>query len=170
LALLDAFMKKFPEVAPGGFPGPRYFMLHSLSHLLMTAMSLECGYAAASLSERIYCAPATDPTPMAAILILTGSSGAEGTLGGLIEQGRNIHRHLRRAFHMAALCSNDPVCSGHRVGKNDHSERYLEGAACHGCLYVAEPSCERFNSYLDRALVVPALGLPPEMAFFRAAP
>jgi hypothetical protein len=169
-ALLEGFERKFHEKAPDLFPGARYFMLHSLSHLLMSAMSLECGYAAASLSERIYCAPATDPTPMAAILILTGSSGAEGTLGGLVEQGRRITHHLRRAFKMAALCSNDPVCAAHKPGHDDHTERYLEGAACHGCLFIAEPSCERFNSYLDRALVVPAIGKPAEWAFLGACP
>ncbi len=169
-ALAQGFAKKFPEANPALFPGARYVMLHSLSHLLMTAMSLECGYSAASLGERIYCAPATDPTPMAAILILTGSSGAEGTLGGLVEQGRRIGHHLRRAFQMAALCSNDPVCSSHRPGSDDHTERFLEGAACHGCLYIAEPSCERFNSYLDRALVIPAIGLAAEIAFFAECP
>jgi hypothetical protein len=29
-------------------------MLHSRSHLLMTAISLECGYPASSLRERVY--------------------------------------------------------------------------------------------------------------------
>lgn len=65
----------------------------------------------------------------------------------------------------AALCSNDPVCGGHDPG-DDPAERYLEGAACHGCLFVAEPSCERFNLYLDRALVVPTLGQAEGLAFF----
>lgn len=88
-ALLSGFQREYGADANlSKFPGVRYFFLHSLSHLLMNAMSLECGYSAASLSERIYCAPATAPTPMAAILILTGTSGAEGTLGGLFEQGR----------------------------------------------------------------------------------
>jgi hypothetical protein len=49
---------------------------------------------------------------------------------------------------------------------SDYSERFLEGAACHGCLFVAESSCERFNRYLDRSLVVPTLGHPPALAFF----
>ncbi len=167
--LLWGYRQQFGERADTSlFPGPRYFMLHSLSHLLMNAMSLECGYAAASLSERIYCAPATDPTPMAAILIMTGSSGAEGTLGGLVEQGRRIDTHLKRAREMGRLCSNDPICASHapREGKQDPTERYLEGAACHGCLYVAEPSCERFNNYLDRAFVVPTMGNDPALAFF----
>lgn len=167
--LFDAYMRHYGDKAdPSLFPGVRYFMLHSLSHLLMNAMSLECGYAAASLGERIYCAPATDATPMAAILIMTASSGAEGTLGGLVEQGRRMGVHLERAMQMGRLCSNDPVCAAHgpKPGKVDPSKRFLDGAACHGCLYVAEPSCERFNNYLDRALVVPTMGNPVELAFF----
>jgi hypothetical protein len=60
------------------------------------------------------------------------------------------------------------VCASHAPSEldDDHTERYLEGAACHGCLYVAEPSCERFNNYLDRALVVPTMGNDPHLAFF----
>lgn len=169
-ALLAGYERKFhPNADTKLFPGIRYFMLHSLSHLLMNALSLECGYAAASLGERIYCAPSNDSTPMAAILIMTGSSGAEGTLGGLVEQGRRIEAHLRRAREMGRLCSNDPVCAAHepKEGTADPTERYLEGAACHGCLYVAEPSCERFNSYLDRALIVPTMGNDPSLAFFK---
>lgn len=168
-ALLDGYVQKFGSSADTSlFPGIRYLMLHSLSHLLMNALSLECGYAAASLGERIYCAPANDATPMAAILIMTGSAGSEGTLGGLVEQGRRIQAHLKRAKEMGRLCSNDPVCAAHapKEGKPDPSERYLEGAACHGCLYVAEPSCERFNSYLDRALVIPTMGNDRSLAFF----
>ncbi|WP_437944269.1 DUF1998 domain-containing protein [Sorangium sp. So ce281] len=150
------------------FPGARFYLLHSLSHLLVSSISLQCGYSASALSERIYCAPATDDLPMAAIFIMTGTSGAEGTLGGLVEQGRFIGRHLRRAWDMASLCSNDPVCAHHSPG--DQSGRHLEGAACHGCLFVAEPACERFNRYLDRALVVPAMGHDPELAFFKVRP
>jgi hypothetical protein len=149
------------------FPGARFYLLHSLSHLLLTAISLECGYAASAIRERIYCAPADAETPMAAILLSTGSPGTEGTLGGLVEQGRNLRRHLRRALRLGELCSNDPVCAGHSP-QNDPSERFLEGAACHGCLFVAESSCERFNRYLDRSLVVPTLGHPAALAFFEA--
>lgn len=166
--LLQGYLDKFGKSAdPSQFPGARYYLLHSLSHLLMNAMALECGYAASALAERIYCAPATDPTPMAGILILTGSAGSEGTLGGLIEQGRRIEEHLRRACRLGRLCSNDPVCASHRLehGKHDPTEKFLEGAACHGCLFIAEPSCERFNNYLDRAFVVPTMGNDPSLAF-----
>ncbi|MCA9664094.1 MAG: DUF1998 domain-containing protein [Myxococcales bacterium] len=151
------------------FPGARFYLLHSLSHLLISAISLECGYAASAIRERIYCSLKTDTQPMAAILLMTGSSGAEGTLGGLVEQGRRIRGHLRHAFDLGTLCSSDPVCAAHSP-KADPAERYLEGAACHGCLYIAECSCERFNRYLDRALVVPTIGHTPELAFFSERP
>jgi hypothetical protein len=35
---------------------------------------------------------------------------------------------------------------------------------------VAECSCERFNRYLDRALVIPTIGNSPELAFFKERP
>jgi hypothetical protein len=153
------------------FLGIRYYLLHSLSHLLISAISLECGYSASAIRERIYCGPSSrDPhTPMAAILLSTGSSGTEGTLGGLVEQGRKIRAHLRRAWELGRLCANDPVCAGHSPA-DDPAERYLEGAACHGCLYIAETSCERFNRFLDRALVVPTVGRDPSLAFFGERP
>jgi hypothetical protein len=149
---------------PPSFPGARFYLLHSLAHLLVTAVSLECGYSASAIRERIYCAPAGDVVPMAAILLSTGTPGTEGTLGGLVQQGRGVHAHLRHAMRLGRLCSNDPVCAAHDpLGP---TERRLEGAACHGCLFTAESSCEWFNRYLDRALVVPCLGQPAELAFF----
>ncbi len=167
----EAILREGFERELGGtgarFPGIRFYLLHSLSHLLMSSISLSCGYAASSLIERLYCAPAEDPLPMAAILIMTGTPGAEGTLGGLIEEGRALLQHLRRAFDMGTLCSNDPVCANHLP--DAQATRNLEGAACHGCLFVAEPACERFNRYLDRALVVPTMGVQGT-AFFTERP
>lgn len=150
------------------FHGGRLYLLHSLSHLLIQAVALECGYSASAIRERIYCADRTAPTPMAAILFSTGTAGAEGTLGGLLEQGRALSAHLARAFDQGRLCSNDPVCAAHDPSR-DPTERYLHGAACHGCLFIAEPSCEHQNRFLDRALVVPTLG-HEGAAFFRARP
>ncbi len=170
LAGFNVWAARFDEKLRPRFPGIRYYLLHSLSHLLITAMSLECGYSASSIRERIYCAPREDPyTPMAALLLSTGSPGTEGTLGGLVEQGRYLRAHLRHAFDLGVLCSNDPVCARHNPHQ-DASERYLHGAACHGCLFIAESSCERFNSYLDRALVLPTIGCDPSLAFFPERP
>jgi Domain of unknown function (DUF1998) len=152
------------------FPGIRFYLLHSLSHLLLTAISLECGYAASAIRERIYCAPEEGAVPgMAGLLLSTGTTGSEGTLGGLVEEGRRIRGHLREAWDLGRLCSNDPVCAGHDPSQ-DTDDRRLEGAACHGCLYIAECSCERFNRYLDRALVVPTIGNDPDLAFFKDRP
>jgi hypothetical protein len=151
------------------FFGARFYMLHSLSHLLMSALALECGYASSSIRERLYCSKPDAATKMAGILLTTTTPGAGGTLGGLVEEGRGLHRHLRRAWELGQFCSSDPVCSAHDPG-HDPSERFHEGASCHGCVYVSEPSCERFNRYLDRALVVPAMGHPTDLAFFAERP
>jgi Domain of unknown function (DUF1998) len=123
-------------------------MLHSLSHLLITAVSLECGYAASSIRERIYASEAGY-----GILLYTGTSGSEGTLGGLVQIGKQIEHHLLAALEMGKLCSNDPVYAQHEPS-NKQEDRFLHGAACHGCLLIAEPSCERRNEFLDRALVI----------------
>lgn len=163
--LIEGYQREYGDVA--GFPGIRFFLLHSLSHLLINSIAMHSGYAASSIRERIYADP-DDETNMAGILLHTGTSGSEGTLGGLVEQGRKMGFHLRRAFEFASLCSNDPVCARHEP--IDHAERHLEGAACHGCLYVAECSCERFNRYLDRALVVPCMGHERQLAFFSERP
>jgi hypothetical protein len=132
--------------------GLPFYMLHSLSHLLLTAISLECGYPPSSLRERVY---AWEPTGQYGILIYTGSPDAEGTLGGLVEAGKHIRSHMQRALESGRLCSNDPVCAFHAPAQHDHQP--LLGSACHGCLLISETSCEQHNDFLDRALVVPTV-------------
>jgi Domain of unknown function (DUF1998) len=166
----DDLQKACERDSRAPFPGVRFFLLHSLSHLLLTAISLECGYSAASIRERIFCGPTEDdPLPMAGILLSTGTTGSEGTLGGLVEEGRRLRHHLREAWELGRLCSNDPVCAAHNPAL-ESNDRNAEGAACHGCLYIAESSCERFNRFLDRALVVPTIGNVKELAFFAEKP
>ena len=128
-----------------------YMMLHTLAHLLITAVSLECGYSASSIRERVYAGDSGY-----GILLYTGSPGSEGTLGGLVQIGAHIERHLAAALEMGQLCSNDPVCAAHRPD-DALEERFLHGAACHGCLLIAETCCERRNVFLDRSLVVPTV-------------
>jgi hypothetical protein len=145
------------------FPGGPYVLLHTLSHLLIQSLAMRCGYPASSIRERIY----TDPEAgRLGILLYTGSPDADGTLGGLVQQARHIDAHLVHALRMAALCSNDPICAQHAPGESMEG-RWLHGAACHGCALVAETSCEMRNDYLDRALVVPVVGLTGA-AFFGA--
>ena len=134
------------------FPGMPYFMLHSFSHMLITAVALECGYPASSIRERIYALPGIGY----GVLLYTGTADSEGTLGGLIQVGRRIHEHIHNALELGELCSNDPVCAQHEP-ESTHEHRFLQGAACHGCLLIAETSCEQQNDFLDRALVVPTV-------------
>ncbi|MGH7551631.1 MAG: DrmB family protein [Longimicrobiales bacterium] len=142
------------------FPGLPYIMLHTLSHLLLTAVSLECGYPASSIRERVYANELGY-----GILLYTGSPDAEGTLGGLVEAGRSIRRHFQVALELGRLCSNDPVCAQHEP--HDALERrFLLGAACHGCVLISETSCEQHNDLLDRALVVPTVN-ESGAAFFK---
>ena len=147
---------------PGVFPGGPYVLLHSLAHLLIQSVAMRCGYPAASIRERIY----VDETgERYGLLLFTASADAEGTLGGLVEQAPRIEEHLEAALETAALCAGDPVCAHHEPGAS-MEERWLHGAACHGCTLVAETSCEMHNDYLDRALVAPVIG-EPDAAFFR---
>jgi len=145
------------------FASARYVLLHSLAHLLISAVSIDCGYAASAIRERIYAGAGGS-----GILLYTAGAGAEGSLGGLVEVGRKLPRYLEQALDLARLCSNDPVCAAHDP---DHeiggSDRHLEGASCHGCLLISEPSCERMNVYLDRTLVVPTVE-HADAAFFEA--
>jgi hypothetical protein len=147
------------QIDTATFAGLPYIMLQSLAHLLITALSLDCGYSASAIRERIYAGESGH-----GILLYTGTPGLEGSLGGLVEMGKNIGRHLDRALELGRLCSNDPVCAQHHPA-DLHEERFLHGAACHGCLLIAETSCERHNELLDRALVVPTVATPGA-AFF----
>jgi len=151
--------KKRKEMDTAIFVGLPYIMLQSLAHLMITALSLDCGYSASAIRERIYAGPSGH-----GILLYTGTPGSEGSLGGLVEMGKNIGRHLERALELGRLCSNDPVCAQHDPA-DPHEERFLHGAACHGCLLIGETSCERRNELLDRALVVPTVATPGA-AFF----
>ena len=130
-------------------PSPEYLLLHSFSHLLITAVALECGYPASSIMERVYAVPQVGY----GVLLYTASSDAEGTLGGLVQAGRRIAGFVRSALELGGLCSNDPVCGQHSPA-NVLEGRMLHGAACHGCVLIAETSCEQGNDFLDRALVV----------------
>ena len=143
------------------FPGGPYVLLHTLAHLLLGSLALRCGYPAASIRERIYL---DEEGGRYGLLLYTASADAEGTLGGLVQQARHIENHLESALEGAALCSNDPICAHHAAGQS-REERWLHGAACHGCALIAETSCEMRNDYLDRALVAPVIGRR-DAAFF----
>ena len=137
-----------------GYPGVRYVLLHTIAHLLIRELALECGYNSASIRERIY-GDTSGGKNQAGILIYTAAADSDGTLGGLVELGKaeNLGRLLHQALNRARVCSSDPLCSEH----NPEKDRTLHAAACHACTFAAETSCEKNNRYLDRALVVPTL-------------
>jgi hypothetical protein len=135
-----------------GWPGARYVLLHTLSHLLIREFALDCGYSASSIRERIYCATGADP--MAGILLYTAAPDSEGTLGGLVSLGRpeRLGQLFDQGLENAHICTSDPTCAEHAPGElgDDH----VHGAACHACMFASETSCERGNRYLDRAALV----------------
>ena len=154
-ALKTGFMLKASERGQDDleFHGAPFYMLHTFSHLLMQEISLECGYPTSSLKERIYCDAGEQ---VFGILIYTGSSDAEGTLGGLVNAARRIQPIMLNAIHNASICSSDPVCS-HTKPEENNPSHWLLGSACHCCTHLPETSCEQMNQYLDRSLVVPTL-------------
>ena len=145
-----------------GYPGVRYAMLHTFSHLLIRELALECGYNAASIRESI---SASDDVadPSIGVLFYTAAADSDGTLGGLIELGKpeSLGRIIEQAIARAAICSSDPLCSEHDPDR----DRSLHSAACHACTFVSETSCERANRYLDRSLLIDTFACS-DAAFF----
>ena len=131
---------------------PKFVMLHTLSHLLISQLSFECGYSIASLSERLYCYDGKKDESMAGIFIYTASGDSEGTLGGLVRQGRPdaFPRIFKKALEKAKTCSNDPVC----IMSKGQGRDSLNLAACHACTLLPETCCEERNEFLDRGLII----------------
>lgn len=142
-----------------GMPPARFVLLHTLAHLLLHQVALECGYSTASIRERLYSRAPGDALgpPMAGVLLYTASPDSEGTLGGLVSlsEPSRLASLLRDAVARAKLCSTDPMCADHRAGDLGDT---LHNAACHACMFTPETSCEAGNRYLDRGAVVPILG------------
>jgi Domain of unknown function (DUF1998) len=151
------WIKRFSGKPPPN-PGTAYVLLHSLSHALMAEIALDCGYPASSLKERVYALSGADGAPeRCGILIYTASAGAQGTLGGLVGVAPRLAQILANALDRSTICSNDPICADHEPD-NRSGDRATHGAACHGCLLIAETSCEMRNLFLDRSLLVPTMG------------
>lgn len=127
---------------------PIFIVVHTLSHLLLRRIIFECGYSSSALRERLYMSRAGR---YAAIMIYTADGDSEGSLGGLVRQGRQdrLAQSLMEAIEQGEWCSADPVCS-------ETSGQGLGGfnrAACHACSLVSETSCTAANTLLDRTLI-----------------
>ena len=126
----------------------KFLLIHTLSHILIKELEFLVGYPATSLSERLY----IDESEMSGVLIYT-VGGAEGSFGGLVSKGIEVifERILKSALFRATDCASDPICyntvDGQGVGG-------LNLAACYSCSLLPETSCEEFNSFLDRGLLI----------------
>jgi hypothetical protein len=163
------FYRRFSETGEEVNPDtrlkpPRYWLVHTLAHVLIREMAMQCGYSAASLSERLYAWPASEERPPSAgLLIVTTASDSDGTLGGLVALSEKecLQRVVSGALERATRCSSDPICA--RRTPVD-PEDFLHGAACHCCVMASETSCERANRFLDRRFLIDLPG--SELGFF----
>ncbi|MGE1025931.1 DrmB family protein [Bacillus sp. GMs2/2] len=129
---------------------PRNIMLHTLSHYLIDEFANVCGYNRAAIRERLYL-----DEGQVGVLIYISAGDSEGTLGGLVRLGlkEEFFRILDKAKNNAKWCSSDPVCT--EVGKKQgQGVDNLNGAACYNCSHIPETSCEFWNLYLDRSLLI----------------
>ena len=146
--LLD-YKENHPEISVPN-PTPRLLLIHTFSHLLMKEISFNCGYQTSSLRERVYVSEKINNTKMSGILIYTGSTDSEGTMGGLAEQAEypNMSQSISKTLEKNIWCSLDPICSEkYEVNEN------LSLASCHSCAAISETTCEYFNRCLDRSLL-----------------
>lgn len=143
-------MSKYSEQS--NFINPKFYLLHTLSHLLIKELTNSSGYSSSSLKERIYF---DEKINMYGIFIYTASNDDDGTLGGLVKQGipTNFFKVLEKAIEDANWCSYDPVCIENKYQGRDS----LNLASCHACSLISETSCEFQNVYLDRKLLVGSL-------------
>ena len=145
---------------------PRYILTHTLAHLLINRFTFESGYSTASLRERLFVSEDAE-RPMAAILLYTAAGDSEGTMGGLVRLGKPgfLEHIVRKSIEEARWCGADPVCmeTGDMGGQGPDS---CNIAACHNCALLPETSCEEFNRFLDRGVVVGSMS-NPSLGFFR---
>lgn len=127
---------------------PKFILIHTFSHLIIKELEYLAGYPATSIQERLY----IDEEPkMQGVLIYT-IAGSEGSYGGLtsICDSEKIGNLIQSSIIRANDCATDPICyhsSGQGVGN-------LNLSACFNCTLLPETSCEKFNSFLDRRILI----------------
>lgn len=137
---------------------PQFILIHTFAHLVINQFSYECGYGSSALRERIYCNLEFPNDTMNGVLIYTASGDSEGSLGGLVRQGKqgNLETIVYNAIENARWCSSDPICiDSHGQGPNS-----CNLAACHNCALLPETCCEESNMLLDRAMLIGQLDNP----------
>ncbi|WP_416338760.1 DrmB family protein [Pedobacter sp. MC2016-05] len=155
--LMDRYHRAMERRNPVYEPRPidwSFVMMHTFAHLLIKRLCFNCGYGSSALREKIYFSNEASGR-MSGILIYTSSGDSEGSMGGLVRQGKekNLFKLVNDAIEDAKWCSADPVCSeiGQSAGQGPDN---TNASACHNCAIVPETSCEEFNVLLDRATIV----------------
>jgi len=126
---------------------PVFVWWHTLSHLLIRSISTEAGYPSASIRERVYLERSASRV-RGGILLYAAQPGSEGTMGGLVALVPHFQQIFQRTFDMLDRCSGDPLCI-----ENQFQSGHYSGAACYGCLFLSETSCEHRNMWLDRRIL-----------------
>ncbi|WP_405399289.1 DrmB family protein [Maribacter sp. Asnod2-G09] len=158
--LLDRYDSSMQRRRPQDDPknvNPFFVTMHTFAHQLIKRLCFDCGYGSSSLRERLYFSDNPE-SRMNGILIYTSSSDSEGSLGGLVRQGKskNLEALVSNSIADADWCSADPVCSD--IGRvSGQGPDNVNGSACHNCCIVPETSCEEFNTLLDRTSMVGSL-------------
>ncbi|MBI3638721.1 MAG: DUF1998 domain-containing protein [Thaumarchaeota archaeon] len=128
---------------------PTFVWWHTLSHRIISALSIDSGYSSAAIRESVYTVLDKKTGELSGgILLYTAQSGGDGTLGGLISLVPQFENVLDTAIRNLDFCSNDPLCSEEVIRTGRHS-----GASCYACLLLSETSCAHRNMYLDRNLL-----------------
>lgn len=126
----------------------KYVLAHTFSHLIIKELEYLAGYPSTSIQERLY---VDEELGMNGVLIYT-IAGSEGSYGGLtsICDDEKIRKLIKSAMIRATDCATDPICY-HTHGQGVAN---LNLSACFSCTLLPETSCEKFNCYLDRRILV----------------
>ena len=110
-------------------------LIHSLSHRMVRQTSFYAGIDRNGLSELLF--------PTALAFVCFAAPRGDFVLGGLQAMfEHDLHTVLHRLVHDEHRCALDPGCASNP-----------NGAACAVCLHLGEPSCQLFNTKLDRKIL-----------------
>ena len=111
-----------------------YRLVHTISHTLIISAAEICGLDKNSLSEYIF------PSIPATFIYCQNTQGFNmGALFSIFEM--YFDKWLDTASKVASECIFDPICVDHE-------------AACAGCVFTNEISCQHFNHDLDRTILI----------------
>lgn len=111
-----------------------YRLIHTISHALIISAAEVCGLDKNSISEYIF------PSIPATFIYCQNTQGFNmGALFSIFEM--HFDKWIENAKKVVSECVFDPICIEHE-------------AACAGCVFTNEISCQHFNHDLDRTLLI----------------